>query len=262
MTVPSFDVLGVRVHELDMNRAVDEIAGAIRQGARGYIAATGVHGIIESRRHPGLKNILNGAFLDVPDGMPLVWFGRLSGHGGVGRVYGPDLMLEMCRISVKEHWTHFLCGGEPGVAEDLKIQLENKFPGIRITGTYCPPFRALNTAEENELISSVAAVKPDLFWVGISTPKQEKMMAEYLPKLDVKIMLGVGAAFDIHSGRRKDAPGWIKKSGLQWLHRLCQEPRRLGPRYFYIVPVFLFLAVLQLMRRKKQKKGPESSEAR
>lgn len=245
--MPTFDVLGVKVHALDINRAADVIADAVRQGCKGYVAATGVHGVVESRRNSELKKVLDGALLNVPDGMPLVWFGRLSGHAEVGRVYGPDLMLKMCELSLKEGWTHFLYGGRPGVADELQTKLEQRFPGIRIAGKYCPPFRSLNTAEEQDLIRIVAQTKPDFFWVGISTPKQEKMMAQYLDKLPVKVMLGVGAAFDIHSGRTKDAPEWMKKSGLQWFYRLCREPGRLWSRYFYIVPVFIILAGLQLL---------------
>lgn len=242
-----FNVLGVNIHAVDMDAAVHVITDIVRNGGKGYVTVTGVHGVIESRTDISLKNSLDKATLNVADGMPLVWFGRLTGHKQVGRVYGPDLMFKICELSLKKNWTHFLYGGKPGVADELKIKLEKRYPGIRIAGTYCPPFRPLNEQEEKDLIDVVSKIKPDFFWVGISTPKQEIIMAQFLDKLDVRIMLGVGAAFDIHSGRMKDVPAWMKDSGFQWFYRLCQEPRRLWRRYCYIVPVFLFLVALQLL---------------
>jgi N-acetylglucosaminyldiphosphoundecaprenol N-acetyl-beta-D-mannosaminyltransferase len=114
-------------------------------------------------------------------------------------------------------------------------------------GTYTPPFRELNADEERELAAKVRESKPDVIWVGISTPKQERFMARYLGKLDTKLMVGVGAAFDFHTGRIKDAPDWVKAAGLQWLHRLLQEPRRLARRYLINNPKFVVRVILQLM---------------
>jgi N-acetylglucosaminyldiphosphoundecaprenol N-acetyl-beta-D-mannosaminyltransferase len=168
----------------------------------------------------------------------------------MGRVYGPDLMLAVCARSASAGWRHFLYGGQPGVAGSLRETLERRYPGIRIAGTYCPPFRPLNAGEERQLADAVASAKPDLFWVGLSTPKQERFMAAQLAALDATVMLGVGAAFDIHTGRHRDAPAWVKRAGLQWLHRLLQDPRRLGPRYARIVPAFLFLIALQALGRR------------
>jgi N-acetylglucosaminyldiphosphoundecaprenol N-acetyl-beta-D-mannosaminyltransferase len=244
---PMINVLGIGVHAVNMASTLDLVGAELAARRKGYVCVTGVHGIMESLGDPSLRKILNTAFLNVPDGMPLVWVGRTEGFKQTARVYGPDLMFALCELSVREGWTHFLCGGKEGTAEDLKTRLTAQFPGIRVVGTFCPPFRPLNAEEENRLITQVAAVKPDLFWVGMSTPKQERFMAEYLSKLDLGIMLGVGAAFDVHTGRILDSPAWIKRIGMQWLHRLCQEPKRLWRRYAYIVPAFLFLISLQLL---------------
>ena len=129
--------------------------------------------------------------------------------------------------------------GGPGVAEALKERLEAKFPGLKIVGTYTPPFRPLNAGEEKELQARVSALKPDIIWVGLSTPKQEKFMAQYLPKLDTTLMFGVGAAFDFHAGRVRQAPRWMQRSGLEWLFRLGCEPRRLWKRYLKNNPLFV-----------------------
>lgn len=242
---PYVNVLGTGVHPVNLGTATDAVLSAAEANQRGYVCVTGVHGVIEARRDPGLRRILNRAFLNVPDGMPLVWVGRGRGFSHMGRVYGPEFMLEVCRASVSRSLTHFLYGGKPGVADELKAALETRVPGLRIVGTYGPPFRPLNGSEQTELAARVDACRPDFFWVGLSTPKQERFMAEYLPRLNVRLMAGVGAAFDVHTGRMADAPRWVKGMGLQWLHRLGQEPRRLARRYAVIVPSFLCRIALQ-----------------
>lgn len=245
------NILGVKVEALGLTAAAALVSRALEAGRRGYICFSGVHGIIEAQRDPALRNILNSTLFNFADGMPLVWIQQLKKHPSAGRVYGPDFMIELTGLSVAKGWTHFLYGGKPGVAEELKRRLEERFSGIKIVGTFSPPFRPMNETEAAELMALVKQQKPDLFWVGISTPKQEAFMAEFLPRLDTRLMFGVGAAFDIHSGRRADAPDWMKRTGLQWFHRLCQEPRRLWRRYAFIVPAFLFLSILQLVGLKK-----------
>ena len=241
------NILGVGISVTNIQNALATIEGWIDQGERHYVCVTGVHGVMECQKDEDLRPIHNASGLTVPDGMPTVWAGRLQGFECMDRVYGPDLMREVCKMSVPKGYTHFLYGGNVGVAEALRENLEERFPGIRIVGTYTPPFRLLNEQEGAELCEQVARLKPDFFWVGLSTPKQERFMAEYIHKLDTKVMLGVGAAFDVHLGFTKDAPDWIKKISMQWLHRLCQEPRRLWRRYLYNNPVFVYKFVKQLM---------------
>lgn len=162
------------------------------------------------------------------------------------RVFGPDLMYQICRLSTDSRYSHFFYGGRPGVAERLKEVMTRKLPGLRVVGVYTPPFGRLSSQQETELLNLVAQSKPDVFWVGLSTPKQERFMAEYGSKIQSKIMVGVGAAFDLHTGLIKDAPRWVKSSGLQWLHRLLQDPRRLWKRYLLNNPRFLWKISLQL----------------
>lgn len=242
------NLLGTGISAINMREAVRLLESRLASGEKGYVCVTGVHGIMEAQRDPAFRKVLNESFLTTPDGMPTVWVGILQGHSNIGRVYGPDLMLEVCKLSLDGGYTHYLYGGRPGVAERLAASLAARFPGIKIVGTYTPPFRKLNEDEERGLLDDIALLRPDFFWVGLSTPKQERFMAEYLPKLETKLMIGVGAAFDIHAGLLKDSPGWMKKAGLQWSHRLIQEPRRLWKRYLLNNPYFVWKIVLQLSR--------------
>lgn len=248
MEIQNVNVLGIGVSVLDQDRARDFLFKALRNGIRGYVTVTGVHGISEAQKDPALRDIFNHALLVTPDGMPMVWMGKIQGHRSIRRVYGPDLMLNLCRHSVGKGLSHFLYGGFPGVAEQLKCNLETRFPGLKIVGTYTPPFRPLNDLEMQDLKQRVRAANPDFFWVGLSTPKQERFMAEYLPiLLEAKIFLGVGAAFDFFAGRVKQAPRWMMGLGLEWLFRLIQEPRRLVARYFVNIPLFVVRAARQLL---------------
>ena len=245
------NVLGVGISVLNLRTALDAIAEAVRDRRRGYICINGVHGVMEAQADAIFKNILNRAFLGTPDGIPMVWLGKLHGHREMNRVYGPDLMLEVCACSETSGCKHFFYGGADGVAEQLQRRLQEKFPKLEVVGTFTPPFRPLNVAEEKELQAMVHAAQPDILWVGLSTPKQEKFMAEFLPKLDVTLMVGVGAAFDFHAGRTRQAPRWMQRSGLEWLFRLACEPRRLGKRYLKNNPLFAWKIAGQLSGLKK-----------
>jgi N-acetylglucosaminyldiphosphoundecaprenol N-acetyl-beta-D-mannosaminyltransferase len=245
------NVLGVGISVLNLRTALAAIAEAVRARHQGYICVTGVHGVTEAQDDAAFKKILNGAFLCTPDGMPMVWAGRLNGEREMSRVYGPDLMLEVCAWSETSGAKHFFYGGADGVAELLAQKLKVKFPKLQVVGTFTPPFRALNETEVKNLQAQVAAARPDIFWVGLSTPKQEQFMAEFLPKLDATLMIGVGAAFDFHSGRVRQAPRWMQRSGLEWLYRLGSEPRRLAKRYFRNNPRFVWNFLGQLTGLKK-----------
>ena len=239
------NVLGVGISAISMADAVHYSDALLQRGARGYICVTGVHGIMEAQGDERFRDILNGSFLTTPDGKPTVWVGRWQGLKNMTRVYGPDFMLELCKISIDRGYRHFLYGGKPGVADALKDKLKSQFPGLRIVGTYTPPFRQLTHQEESELEKQLRDTHPDILWCGLSTPKQERFMAQYSDRLPVNLMIGVGAAFDINSGNLKDAPRWMKDAGLQWLHRMYKEPRRLAGRYLRNNPRFLWLMFLQ-----------------
>jgi len=242
------NVLGVGISVLDQNRAREFLFETVRTGHRGYVTITNVHGVSEAQDDPVFRSILNNALLATPDGMPLVWMAKLQGHRTIERVYGPDLMLNLCEHSPQEGFTHFLYGGVPGVAEQLQDALTARFPGLKIVGTYTPPFRRLTADEIDDLQHRVRNSRPDFFWVGLSTPKQELFMAQYMTLLpEAKVFLGVGAAFDFLSVRVRQAPRWMMRLGLEWLFRLTQEPRRLWRRYAIHIPLFVWRAAGQLL---------------
>ncbi|MFO1489277.1 MAG: WecB/TagA/CpsF family glycosyltransferase [Verrucomicrobiota bacterium] len=250
-SIPRVNVLGVGISVLNLDTALAAIAAAVKDRRKGYICVSGVHGVMEAQGDPSFRQILNRSCLNTPDGMPMVWAGKLRGHKDMNRVYGPDLMHLVCDWSQRSGATHFLYGGGDGVAELLKRKLEEKFPGAKIVGTYTPPFRPLTPAEEAALIGNVATLKPDIIWVGLSTPKQERFMSQYGPRLDATLMFGVGAAFDFHAGKVRQAPRWMQRSGLEWFFRLCCEPKRLWKRYLKNNPIFLAKFLCQLTGLKK-----------
>lgn len=249
---PHANILGTHVSALNLGSAVDLADHWLRtQAGHAYVCVTGVHGVMEAHADPALRQILNSALMSVPDGMPMTWIGRWQGHVRMDRVFGPDFMAAMCGISVEREYRHFLCGGEPGVAEQLRETLERRFPGLNVVGTWTPPFRNLCAAEEAELSALLRVSQPHILWVGMSTPKQERFMAQYVHRLNVPLLVGVGAAFDFHTGRIRDCSTWMKHCGLQWLHRLVQEPRRLWRRYLRTNPVFIWHIVWQLTGLRK-----------
>jgi N-acetylglucosaminyldiphosphoundecaprenol N-acetyl-beta-D-mannosaminyltransferase len=206
-----------------------------------------MHGVTEAQHDPEFKRILNAADLVVPDGMPLVWIARQKGFPLRRRVYGPELMLAFCEVTAKKGYRHFFYGGAPGVAEALSDFVRRRFPGVQISGTYCPPFRQLTPEEEREITAQIGRAKPDIVWIGLSTPKQERWMFNFRSRLAVPLMVGVGAAFDIHTGRVKQAPAWMQEHGLEWFFRFTQEPRRLWRRYFLYGPKFAYYVMLELL---------------
>ena len=218
------NVLGVGISEINYAAALDQIRAAIAERRRGYITVTGVHGVSESQEDDELRDIHNGSFLSTPDGMPMVWMGRLAGSSVISRVYGPDLMLLVLEEGVARGWRHFFYGGGDGVAEELRQKLEARIPGLTVVGTYTPPFRPLQPQEEEALAQQVAAARPDCFWVGLSTPKQERFMAAYVSK---------------------------QQAGLEWAYRLFKEPKRLWKRYLKNNPLFLGRTFLQLTGLRK-----------
>lgn len=243
---PHASVLGVQVDALDMATALNRIETALAARQKGYVCMAGVHGIMEAQRNHEVKRAFSESFLALPDGMPTVWVGRSQGLRWMQRVAGPDLMLEVFGRRQFARYSHFLYGGKPGVAQELSANLSRRFPWVRIAGTYTPPFRNLTLVEKRDLIAAVRNARPSIIWVGISTPRQEMFMQRYLPLLDTSLMFGVGAAFDFHTGRIRDSAEWIKRAGLQWFHRLIQDPRHLLWRYLRNNPEFVWRIALQL----------------
>jgi N-acetylglucosaminyldiphosphoundecaprenol N-acetyl-beta-D-mannosaminyltransferase len=247
---PRVDILGVEVSAIDLPAAIANIARWIASGDRRYVCVTGVHGVMESRRDSMLRAIHNRAAMVTPDGMPLVWLCRRLGHPKTERVYGPDLLLAACERSLTTGWRHYFYGGAQGVPERLAERLSRRFLGLAVAGTFSPPFGDITPEEDQAVIDRIVAARPDIVWVGLSTPKQERWMASHVDRLEVPVLIGVGAAFDFHAGLKRQAPRWVQRSGLEWLFRLATEPRRLWRRYLLNNPRFLVLIARQLVMQR------------
>lgn len=249
--LPRFNVLGVGVSALTLEQARDLVISTHGRKRCGYVCLGTVHSISEAHLDPAYRQILNNSWLTTPDGMPLVWLAHRQHLPEVTRVYGPDLMLAVCDAGRSSGIRHFFYGGALGVAGELRTRLCARFPGLEVVGIHTPPFRALTAGEFAQLQAEIAAARPDVIWVGLGTPKQDRFMAEAWEQLDAGVMIGVGAAFDFHSGRVRQAPRWMQRSGLEWLFRLVFEPRRLAYRYLVYNPLFTLRAICQLTGLKR-----------
>ena len=244
-SLPRVDVLGVGISAVTRLEALDEIARWINDREQHYVCCTGVHGVMESQAAPDLLRIHNGSGLTTADGMPMVWASRRAGVRHAERVYGPDLLLDACSLGAQRGWKMYFYGGREGVPEQLASRLTERYPGLKVAGCHSPPFRPLTDEETAQEVQMINAACPDIVWVGLSTPKQERWMASRVGLLTAPVLVGVGAAFDIHAGLLRQAPVWMQQRGLEWFYRLGMEPRRLWRRYLYNNPRF----VVRLMRR-------------
>lgn len=236
-------------------------SGAATPQAR-YLCFLSVHGIMEARDDQEVGAIFNAADIVAPDGMPVVWALRSFGFKGQQRVYGPTAMLHLCEDASRHGHRVFLYGGTEESLRDLTVRLAAWYPALRIVGAYSPPFRPLRKEEDDLVVRRILESDADLVLVGISTPKQERWMFAHRERLPGVVLAGVGAAFDFHAGRVRQAPGWIQKRGLEWLFRLVMEPRRLWRRYVLTTPRFLPLWAAQWLGEWGAARGMSGYEAR
>jgi len=228
---PRVPVLGVGISAVNMAQALDRIASWIERRQPRYVCVAPVHSILDCQEDEDLRGIFNASGMTTPDGVPLVWILRARGHRHVERVYGPDLMGAMFVRSAPRGYGHYFYGGTQDVLEALQASLRSQYPELKIAGAFAPPFRALTPDEDAEVCERIRQAGADIVWVGLGSPKQERWMAEHVGRVGAPVLIGVGAAFDFLSGRKRQAPRWMQRSGLEWLFRLMQEPRRLWPRY-------------------------------
>jgi N-acetylglucosaminyldiphosphoundecaprenol N-acetyl-beta-D-mannosaminyltransferase len=239
------NVLGVAVSAANMETAVGTICDWIDRDERQYVCVTGVHGVMESQHSVELRRIHNAAGMVTADGMPLAWLLKLAGHAGSDRVCGPELMPRMFIESQRRGDRHFLYGATPETLQRLRDNLALIAPGARVVGSYSPPFRPLTAVEDAAVVSAINAAGADIVWVGLSTPKQELWMATHRTRLQAAVLIGVGAAFDIHAGTVRRAPPFLRRTGFEWTYRLIHEPRRLWRRYLVNNPRFLAMILMQ-----------------
>ena len=247
MKINQINILDVNIADINIPLFVDLVLNdKIKNNS--CISASGAHGLIESKKHKYFKNILNSFKYNLPDGKPLVWLGRLNGAKKIKRCFGPDLFIETIKKTANTEITHFFCGGKDGVAEILKNNCNELYNNNNIIGTYCPPFKIFDKQDLINISSRINNKKQDILWLGISTPKQEKLAIDLIKYINVKMIITIGAAFDYHTGTLKYAPKIIQESGFEWLYRLILEPKRLWKRYLDIIPKFLYYSALNLIK--------------
>ncbi len=250
--IPSFTLLGVTVNVVQIPRIVEQIERWIETRTAGrFVSAANTHVVMEAQHDASFKQIINSANLCAPDGMPLIWYGRYRGHSLPRRAYGPELMITFCRETAAKGYRHFLFGGDPDASNQLVKFLRQACPGIQIAGAYSPPFRPLTQKEDDEIVERINRAEPDILWVGLGCPKQERWIHDHRQRLVVPVMVAIGQAFDILSGRKKPAPAWMQEKGLEWCFRLLQEPRRLWRRYLFYNTKFIYLLLLEILGVKQ-----------
>jgi N-acetylglucosaminyldiphosphoundecaprenol N-acetyl-beta-D-mannosaminyltransferase len=233
------NILQVRFDLIAYNAAMETIKRWRQNGEHHYITLTPPYSVLMCHRDTALRKATENAGLTLPDGTGIILAARLLGYPNCGRVTGPTLMLRLCDWGRTEKLKHFFYGGALGVADALVERLTKCYPGLDIAGTLCPPFRELSPKEDTDIIEQINMTKPDIVWVGLGSPKQEKWMAEHVGKINTTVMIGVGAAFDFHSGKVKWAPEWMRNMGIEWAYRLAHEPKRMWRRN---VNSFVFIA--------------------
>ena len=251
MPVRTRGLAGIPVAVTDYGQVMDTMDHMVETRGRGYFCAAPVHALMVARNDPEMHRALVRSTMVLPDGMPLVWAVNLLGERLRDRVYGPELMLRYSRRCAEKGHRVWLYGGrDQGSLAQLALSMRHRDPGIHVVGGYSPPFRPLSAAEEDSVVEQINEARPDVLWVGIGVPKQEKWMARMRERLEVPVMCGVGAAFDFHSGRISQAPAWMQERGLEWIYRIAQEPRRLLPRYLWFNPLFVTVFARQLFAER------------
>jgi len=244
-------VLDVPFYDKDIVTAVEQVLDDIQSntsaGQNRCISASGAHGLIEASKKNTFKQILQSFFINLPDGMPVVWIGRIKGRKQMRRCYGPDFFKALLLASSDKPVYHFFCGGKEGVADELREFCGMSLHNHNITGVFSPPFRSMTDEEMQKLGKLISGTGAHIVWVGLSTPKQEAFAHRLAGFAQAHYIVTVGAAFDFHTGKVRQAPKWMQSAGLEWFFRLLMEPRRLYKRYFEIVPMFIYLNIKEFL---------------
>jgi N-acetylglucosaminyldiphosphoundecaprenol N-acetyl-beta-D-mannosaminyltransferase len=245
-----FRILGIPISLLDLDAVINQMEGWIaqRDGSPHYIVCADSRLVMECRRDPLLMKAVESADLVLPDGMPLVWLARIRGRKQENRITGSDILLNFCKRAQRMGYTNFFYGGAQEVPAKLAQRLQEKLPGLQVVGTHSPPFRLLTPDENQDVSMMIEKASPDVLWIGLQCPKQEKWIYKRKDQLSVPVVVCIGAAFDFCSGTIRRAPDWMQRYGLEWLHRLLQEPSRLWYRYLVLGPRFVILNLAELIR--------------
>lgn len=247
----SINILGMRVDMVQIPDVLARMEEWIRDRTKcKYICISNANDAVLSKKDNRVREAVNSSALSVPDGISLILLGRFYGYNLKRRVYGPELMEEFCRLAENKGYINFFYGGAEGVPERMRDNLLRKFLGLKINGVYSPPFRRLSEEEDREIVNMINKACPDVLWIGLGCPKQQLWMYEHKNKLNVPVMVGVGAAFDFHAGAKKQAPKWMRENGLEWFFRLITEPKRLWKRYIVDGLYFLYNIVFEIIFKK------------
>lgn len=241
-------VIGVPIDSVTWSQALARISAWAAAKQSRYICICNVHSVVTARQDDLFAKVIRDADMATPDGAPVAWLIRRIGGPRQERINGPDLMWHYCAKAAQRNESIYLYGGQQRTLDILQRRLLAHFPGLKIAGAYSPPYRALTSEEDAAVVETINASGAGTVWVSLGCPKQEKWMAEHCGRISA-VMIGVGAAFDYHAGTIQRAPLWMQRNGLEWLHRLCSEPRRLWKRYLVTNALFIYYAGRQLLSR-------------
>lgn len=244
----SMKILNVPISQTNYIEVLRKVKNVIIKQKKIHICVCAVHLIMEAQKNKFLLSGLQNADIVTLDGMPLVWISKLYGNKDASRVYGPDLTLMMCELSRKNNYKIFLLGGAKEQSKKLSNELKKRFENLNIVGFQDTPIRPIPKKQNEVIVKEINNLKPDIIFVGLGCPNQELWMIENREKISAPIMIGVGAAFDFITGNVKQAPKWMQNSGLEWLYRLIQEPRRLWRRYFILNMLFTLKVSKQILK--------------
>lgn len=256
---PKTHVVGTGISMTSYSEVIDVLDQRPSDRAT-VVAVCTVHSVMSARRSPELSEALAAADINTSDGVPLVWAIRWTARPEQERVYGPELVRRAISQTVDRGWRHYFYGSTPETLAALEKAISKSDPDALIVGSYSPPFRSLSQEETEAVLADINAADTDIVWVGLGMPKQELWMQQVRSALPGVVLVGVGAAFDFIAGTKKEAPAWIQRSGLEWLFRLSQEPRRLWRRYIFNNPAFVILLAKQVFsQRLGRGRGAEST---
>lgn len=249
-----FYLLGVPITATNMASAIRTVVSWIENGDRGrMVTFSTVHMLVEATKKPEFARLLQSSDMNCPDGMPLVWCGRKRGNKTIQRVCGPEFLPVFCAATAPRQFRHFFYGGAEGVAAKAVEKLRRTKPELQVAGIYTPPFRPLTPEEDEEVITYINSTNADLVWVCLGCPKQEVWITNHRHRLNASVLLAVGLALDIAAGSKQRAPWALRTLGLEWLFRLCQEPRRLWKRYLIYNSIFLYRLLSEEMQSPEGK---------
>ena len=243
-------ILNVNFDLISYRQAFDTISGWKRNGESHYVTITNPHSVMMCHRDTEMRKATESAGMVMPDGTGIIWAAKIFGYAHSGRVSGPTLMLKVCDWGREDGLRHFFYGGTEGIADKLTEKLIAKYPGLEVAGTYCPSFRKISKKEDAEIVEMINEAKPDILWVGLGAPKQEVWMLDHLGQIEAAAMIGVGAAFDFHSGNVKWAPKIVRRLGIEWAWRLLENPKRMWRRNLDS-PIFLAKVFFQKMFKNR-----------